>query len=209
MEQFDLTQGATGTTTRVNRKATGFKLVVAAGAGDDSFHVGGGDFDSNQFATANTLLAGGDGIDSIRFDDRFDDYENAANENEVYTLENNSFRKDLAALLYFTFESQTILTADVLSGNSLIDNTINLNKHSFNIEQTTIIGGSVRGNGVYVSTGNITNLAGNFAFHLGASRGNAVYLNDQADTQQTAWSFTSPSTCAGGRSGHTRRQSVG
>ncbi|CAN5640658.1 hypothetical protein BH09PLA1_BH09PLA1_09890 [soil metagenome] len=178
---------------RIDAKPANMQLTVNGRGGDDVFTVGGGDIDSKGFTTSNTTLTGGGGIDSITFDDRLDDYQHAANENEIYTLENNTFRKDLGGMLYFTFEHQTIQTADVLGGSFLIDNTVNINNNSINFLSTTIIGGSVRGNGVYVSTGNITNLSGNFAFHLGTSGGNAVFLNDQNNAQPAEYSVQSTS----------------
>ena len=105
-ENFELYQGSAGTTTRVNVKATAFNLKVLAGGGDDSFHVGGGDFDSNQFTPLNTQLFGEGGTDSIRFDDRTDSV--TAGESETLTLDSLRVTKGAKALSYNTFESQIV-----------------------------------------------------------------------------------------------------
>lgn len=144
----------------INAKPLVADFTVAAGGGDDTFVVGGGDLDdSGLMTTAGVTLSAGAGNDNITFDDRLDIDE--AGETETYTLGNLTISKGAASLVYSTFESQTLLVADrVVSGQFNTVPVVNVNAVSGFLNTTTIVGGMNRGSIVNVGNGNLTNIAG-------------------------------------------------
>lgn len=174
-----------GASYEITSRGSGTGLVVNGGSGADEFFVGGGDIDFNGFTTQNTILSGGGGVDSITFDDRNDDYAMAANENEIYTLDATTMRKDTGGFTYSQFERQTVQVADRMTGNLLIDNTVRINSTAAGMLRTEIAGaGASRATAVHVGAaggGNLSALSGDFAATFGGSA-NGLYLHDEAAT---------------------------
>ena len=113
-------------------------LNVNGLGGNDTFTVGGRDFDEGNFFAGNTTLNGGGGTDSITFDDRDDDYANEPGENEIYSFNNRLLQKDANGFTFDEFENQTLRTANGMSGSFLTNNTVNLNSFTPSILSTTI-----------------------------------------------------------------------
>jgi serine/threonine protein kinase len=72
LESFTLDENDAGALSQIRGKLSALRLAVNGWAGNDSYVVGGGDFDGNGWVNGTHTLAGGTGNDSIEFDDHLD-----------------------------------------------------------------------------------------------------------------------------------------
>jgi hypothetical protein len=200
LEQFNLDQNDSSTTTHLNGKPADMKLDVNGYGGDDTFIVGGGDFDDGWLNGTTTLL-GGDGNDSIEFDDHND----LASGATTYTFDNQTLTRihngqviggggatpldttTIYGFIFAGFESQQLDSAAKVSIFAASD-VINLNATPLFVD-TTIIGPGSRACIVNVGNGNLDNLGGALTLSMGAGSGDTVNFNDQNATDSTVYTL--------------------
>ena len=160
---------------------------IAAGGGDDTITLGGGDLDSNNLLLNDITIAGGAGNDAIVFDDRLDDINDGTS---TYTLTSNALAKGTLGLVYGSCEQQTLLVSDrLLAGQLNTVPVVNINGVSGFLNSTTIIGGANRQAAVNIANGNLTNIAGVINVNLSGGLNDRMTINDQATTIAAASVF--------------------
>jgi hypothetical protein len=163
-------------------------MLVESLGGTDEFDVGGGDIDSRGFVTANTRLLGGLGNDLIAFDDHLD--AETFNETETYNFDNFTVAKGSAGVTYGGFESQSLDTADIISGSIFVGNVVNLNAIIGGITTTTINGGTLRDNTINVGNGDLVNVSGSAITLNFNAAGGSVSFNDQINAANANYAIS-------------------
>ena len=182
-DTLDLTGSPQSDTFNVSRILTDTHLMVAGGNGDDQFVVGNQNLDLDGFST-NTSLFGGQGNDSILFDDSGGGFNRTVAED--YTFSSLLFTKaGVLAITYTTFESQELDASTVVQNNLNILETVNLNVAPI---PTTIVGGMTRNCLINVGTGDLGFFAP-ITLTMGGACSAAV--NDQTSTANTGYTLSS------------------
>jgi len=114
-ETFYLYQSFENSTTNLVSKPSTMGVVIEAAGGNDVINVGGGDFDSNNWAL--TTLAGGAGTDTIVIDDRNDSY--SFSETETLSVRPAEVTKGNARVDFTQFEAQQIFASGGGGGPAL------------------------------------------------------------------------------------------
>ncbi|MBC8107446.1 MAG: hypothetical protein H7Z14_12710 [Anaerolineae bacterium] len=162
-------------------KPNGVSLRIDSGPGNDTFHVGGGDFDNSGLALASATLLGGTGADSLVIEDTLD--KTVVGESESYTWQNTTFVKGVAGINYSEFESQTLQAANGLVAGSNVLPIVNLNATASSMSSTTIIGGPVRGCRVDVGQSNFSgNINGALTVTLVGGALDVLNINNQSSS---------------------------
>lgn len=177
MESFRLTENDSAAQTKIFSKRASLALTIDAMGGDDTFFVGGGDLDSNGFATVNPTLTGGAGSDLIRIEDQNDNQSDGSTSS--YVLNSQSLSKGAQLLAYSGFENQTLEAANgIVVGQFNIVPTITFNAAESSMLATTIDGGAARGASVNIGNGSLFNLPQAIGINLHGSFFDRVTISD-------------------------------
>jgi hypothetical protein len=185
LESFIVDENDAGANTIISGKRSTVQLTINGRGGDDRFVFGGGDLDSSGLMSGGVTITGGTGEDNITFDDHLDDQSDGATSN--YTMTANTFAKGALSVVYTTYETQALLSANgVVSGQSNSVPIVNLNVVSAFLDTTTIVGGAARGCTLNVAGGNLNNLSGLLVIQDCTT----VNINDQSSTSNNTYQLT-------------------
>jgi hypothetical protein len=169
-ESIDFLGNNGGESVIINSKPSGTVLHFDASAGNDTFTVGGGDFD-NGFLLSNTTLLGGTGADAIVYQDGGDTAGN------IYSWGASSLARGTLGFNVSSIETRTLHSANALVFNG-VPNTIDLNTCASDVLGTTIVGGWPSVVNV-MQAGTLDNLFGSLAVNLGGGASSQLIINDQ------------------------------